>query len=87
MTQGQVSLVLEAYASLAVEEVLASGRMNLPGIGRIKTMVRKPIAERKTVNPRTGEPMTIPEAPSKRHYKVKLSKEFLDRVEARNTTK
>lgn len=87
LTRDQVSGVLSAYSDLIAEELVSVGGINLPDLGRAKVHVRKPVAARNSVNPRTHEPMVIPAVPAKSTYKAKFGKDFLGKVAVLATTK
>lgn len=81
LTKQQVLDVLKAQANLIAEQLIKDGGVNLPDLGKAKVKLRKPVAERHSVNPRTGEPMVIPPVPSKKTYQVRLGLDFLHRLE------
>lgn len=80
LTRDAITRVLSAYSDLIAEELVNSGGINLPDLGRAKAHVRKPVEARNSVNPRTREPMVIPAVPSKTTYKAKFGKDFLGKV-------
>lgn len=81
----QVALVMETYATLIAEELVAHGGINLPDLGRAKVVTRRAVAERHSVNPRTREPMVIPAVPAKDTYRAKFGKDFMSRLAAIKT--
>lgn len=86
LTRDQVTSALSAYAGLIAEELVSTGGINLPDLGRAKVIVRKAVAARQSVNPRTREPMTIPAVPAKKTYRAKFGKDFLSRVKVLEST-
>lgn len=80
LTKQQVLDVFAAQANLIAEQLVKEGGVNLPDLGKAKVKLRKAVAERHSVNPRTGEPMTIPPVPQKTTYQVRLGLDFLHRL-------
>jgi nucleoid DNA-binding protein len=80
LTREQVSKVMEEQANLICEQLAVKGGINLPDLGRAKVVVRRAVAARKSVNPRTKEPMVIPAVPEKKTYRVRFGRDFQSRM-------
>lgn len=81
-----VTAVLDNQASVLAEALVRDGIVNVPDIGRAKRVIRKPVAARQSVNPKTREPMVIPAQPETVTFRLKLGKPFEDRIAAVGTT-
>lgn len=71
----QVTRVLDALGTVAVEQLKAGQRVVLPGIGTLEISER---AERQGRNPATGEPMTIAASKAIRLKPIKAAKDALN---------
>ena len=79
-TVDTVAAVLDHQASVLAEALVRDGIVNVPDLGRAKRVVRKPVAARQSVNPKTREPMVIPAQPETVSFKLKLGKASEDRI-------
>lgn len=78
----EVTSILEHQAAVLAEALVRDGAVNVPDLGKAKKVVRKAVAARQSVNPKTREPMVIPAQPETVSFKLKLHKGFSDRIEA-----
>jgi len=82
----EVTSVLEHQAAVLAEALVRDGAVNVPDLGKAKKVVRKAVAARQSVNPKTREPMVIPAQPETVSFKLKLNKGFSDRIDAVGAT-
>lgn len=85
LTRTVTEKVLNEYADIIGQELLNTGGVNLPEIGRAKMVHRAAVGKRQSVNPRTGTPMEIPAVEAKDVPRIKLGRIFMRRLEKMRT--
>jgi DNA-binding protein HU-beta len=74
LIKDEVEKLLNDLARIVAAELVASGEITLPGIGKLHV---DEVAARKGRNPQTGEAIDIP---AKKRVKFKATKELADHV-------
>ena len=74
IAQGEVSVVLNAYAEIITENAINGTETPIPGVGKLKVTE---LAARKGRNPSTGETIQIP---ATKALRVSVSKNLKDRL-------
>lgn len=80
LTTAQVSEVLDSLIEVISEQV-HSGPVNVPHLGKVVLTTRAATAERKSVHPRTGAPITLPAKPARTVPKIRLGSHFVNLVQ------
>lgn len=79
-----VTKVLESMNDLATRELKASdapGEFVIPGLVKLKLVMKKATEERQGTNPHTRQPMTIPAKPATRSVRASALKALKDAVQ------
>jgi nucleoid DNA-binding protein len=80
LPQPEIDHILKLQAQLVCDQLVHNGGVNFPYFGKMKMVTYKALPERKGVNPRTGAPTVLPARANRVFAKMKIGKEFEDRL-------
>jgi nucleoid DNA-binding protein len=78
-----VTRVLDALNDLAAKELNSqdAGEFVVPGLVKLRVVIKKATEERQGINPHTRQPMTIPAKPASKTVRASVLKALKDQVQ------